>query len=211
MNINARVRAVLLVIVCAVWVCGAQDKLRVIRETVHKNSPVIVVSRQIGGKRVDRTYENRHGVMAGPGWIKQLTFDLKNVSNQNITYIHLDLVIPQTGKMVHTGKIVDIFFGNRAAPAAAASKDVISTADLLIPGDVVRVTISDTARTQLENFLKEYDAQDVEQITMDIREVHFDDGTGWNMGIELRQDPLDPKIWRSVLMSQTSTRISSSV
>ena len=192
-------------------VADAQEKLRIVQETLHKNSPVVVVSRQIGNKLVDRTYQNRHGVMAGPGWIKQLTFDLKNVSNKNITYIDLDLVIPKTGKMVNNGKIVSIFFGNRAAPAAAVSSDSNIKQDILIPGDVVKVRISDTARTQLENYLNENDAEDVEQIKMDVREVHFDDGTGWQMGIELRQDPSDPKTWRSVLMGQTSRASFSSV
>jgi hypothetical protein len=193
-----------------VSVADAQEKLRIIQEAVHESSPVVVVSRQKGDKPFDRSYENRHGIIAGPDWIKQLTFDVKNVSNKNITYINIELVIPQTGKMVNAGQIVSIFFGNRAAPAAA-SRDPNRKQDLLIPGDVVKVTISDTARTQLENYLEKYDAQDVERITMDVREVHFDDGTGWSLGIELRQDPLDPKIWRSVLRGQASTRISSSV
>ncbi len=66
-------------------------------------------------------------------------------------------------------------------------------------------------RTKLEDYLKKYDAEDIEQIRTDIREVHFDDGTGWNLGIELRQDPLNPKIWRSVIQGRMKNHMFSSV
>lgn len=191
-------------------VTSAQEKLRIIHETEQEDTPIVVVSRQVGDRPVDRNYRNRHGIMAGQDWINQLTLDVKNVSNKNITYFEINLRIPKTGTMVHTGMIVSIFFGNSAAPPAA-SGEPNSKQDFLIPGGVVKVKINDSQRTQMENFLKEYDAEDVELLEMDIREVHFDDGTGWSLGIELRQDPLDPKKWRSVLMGQTSTGISSSV
>ncbi|MCA1623770.1 MAG: hypothetical protein LC778_08195 [Acidobacteria bacterium] len=71
--------------------------------------------------------------------------------------------------------------------------------------------MSDLVRTKLEDYLKKYDAEDIEQIKLDIREVHFDDGTGWSLGLELRQDPLNPKIWRSVIQGQMKNQMSSSV
>jgi hypothetical protein len=71
--------------------------------------------------------------------------------------------------------------------------------------------MSDVMRTKLEDYLKKYDAEDIEQIRTDIREVHFDDGTGWYLGIELRQDPLNPKIWRSVRQGQMKNYMFSSV
>jgi hypothetical protein len=71
--------------------------------------------------------------------------------------------------------------------------------------------MSDAVRTKLEEYLKQYDAEDIEQITTDIREVHFEDGTGWAGGYELRQDPLNPKIWRSVRQGQMKNYMFSSV
>lgn len=192
-------------------VADAQEKLRIIQEAEQENSPIVVVSRQIGDKPVDRTYKNRHGIMAGHDWIKQLTFDVKNVSIKNVTYIDLQISIPKSGKMEHNGRTVRFVFGNRVASAATANKDSSSPLELLKPGDVVKLKISDLERIQLERYLKKYDAEDVERIKMEIREVHSDDGTRWYLGIELRQDPSDPKIWRPVIQGQIKNHMSASV
>jgi hypothetical protein len=130
---------------------GAQEKLLIIRETQHKNSPVVVVGKRIGDKRVDRKHEDSYGVFAGLGWIKNFEIDLKNISTNNVNYIDLDLVIPQTGRM-KTGKIVTMFFGNRAFVAAATGKDLSGVKSILVPGAVVKVTISEEIRSQLEAY-----------------------------------------------------------
>ena len=133
---------------------------------------------------------------------------MKNVSNKNVTYIRAELDIPKSGKMEHNGRIVRFIFGNGAA---TANKDSSSPLELLKPGDVVKLKMSDLERTEMEKYLKKYDAEDIEQIRTDIRVVHFDDGTGWSLGIELRQDPLNPEIWRSVRQGRTKNHTSSSV
>lgn len=180
-------------------VADAQEKLRIIQEATPENSPVVVLSRHVGDKAFDRSHLNRHGITAGNNWLSELSFDVMNVSNKNVTFIDLQLDIPKTGKMDHNGRIVSFIFGNRVASATTANKDSSSSLELLKPGDVVKLKISDLVRATLEDYLKKYDAEDIEQIKMGIREVHFDDGTGWYLGIELRQDPLNPKIWRSVI------------
>jgi hypothetical protein len=192
-------------------VADAQEKLRIIQEAEQENSPVVVVSRHVGDKAFDRSHRNRHGITAGNNWLSSLSFDVKNVSNKNVTYINLDLDIPKSGKMEFNGMISPIFFGNRVASAATANKDSSSPLELLKPGDVVKLKMSDLVRTKLEAYLKKYDAEDIEQIKMDIREVHFDDGTGWSLGIELRQDPLNPKIWRSLIQGRMKNHMFSSV
>lgn len=193
-----------------VSIADAQEKLRIIRETVLDSSPVIVVSRQVGDKPVDRKHKNRHGIIAGSNWLKQLVFDVKNVSNKNITYISLELVIPKTGKMEHNGRVVRFVFGNRVASAATANRDSSHPLELLKPADVVKLKINDSERTSLETYLNKYEVQEVENITIDIREVHFDDGTGWSLGIELRQDPLAPQNWNPLIRGQTKNQRSSS-
>lgn len=182
------------VILLAVSFGYSQDKLRIIQEVEHKNSPVVVVSRHAGDKTFDRSHQNKHGITAGNNWLSSLSLDVKNVSNKNVTYINLLLDIPKSGKMEEIGRIFPIFFGNRTASAATANKDSSSPLELLKPGDVVKLKMSDVLRTQLEAYLKKYEAEDIEQIRTDIREVHFDDGTGWSYGLELKQDPLNPKI-----------------
>ncbi len=192
-------------------VADAQEKLRIIQEAEQENSPVVVVSRHVGDKTFDRSHRNRHGITAGHNWLNSLSFDVKNVSNKNVTYIILHLQIPKSGKMERNGMIVPFVFGNRVASAATANKDSSSPLELLKPGDVVKLKMSDLVRTKLEDYLKKYDAEDIEQIKTDIREVHFDDGTGWSLGHELRQDPSNPKRWRSVIQGRMKNHMSSSV
>ena len=182
-------------------VADAQEKLRIIQEAEQENSPVVFVSRHVGDKTFDRSHRNRHGIMAGNNWLSSLSLDVKNVSNKNVTYIILHLDIPKSGKMELNGMVCPIIFDG-VVNAATANKDSSSPLELLKPGDVVKLKMSDVVRTKLEEYLKKYDAEDIEQIRTDIREVHFDDGTGWKLGNELRQDPLNPKIWRSVRQGQ---------
>ena len=199
------------VILLAVSFGYSQDKLRIIQEAEQEDSPVVFVSRHFGDKTFDRSHRNRHGITAGNNWLSSLSLDVKNVSNKNVTYINLHLDIPKSGKMERNGMISPIFFGNRVASAATANKDSSSPLELLKPGDVVKLKISDLERIQLERYLKKYDAEDVERIKMEIREVHSDDGTRWYLGIELRQDPSDPKIWRPVIQGQIKNHMSASV
>lgn len=200
-------------------VADAQEKIRIIQEVAMKNSPVVVVSHHVGDKAFDRvgdeafdrSHRYRHRITAGNNWLSELSFDVKNVSNKNVTYIYLDLEIPKSGKTERNVMAVLFVFGSRAASAATANKDSSNPLELLKPGDVVKLKMSDLERTQMEKYLNQYDAEDIEQVKMHIREVHFDDGTGWALGTELRQDPLNPKIWRSVIQGQMKNNMFSSV
>ena len=88
-----------------------------------------------------------------------------------------------------------IFFGNRIAPARAGSAAPDIKEKFLRPGEIVKVKLSDDEISFWRKELEKYGAEDIEWITLDIRTVHFDDGRGWQMGIELRQDPDNPKRW----------------
>ncbi|MDQ3130603.1 MAG: hypothetical protein M3Q99_07565, partial [Acidobacteriota bacterium] len=191
-------------------VAAAQEKLRIIQEAEQESSPVVFVSRHVGDKTFDRSHRNRHGIIAGNNWLNELNFDVKNVSNKNVTYIILELQISKSGKMERNGMVSPIIFDG-VANAATANKDSSSPLELLKPGEVVNLKMSDVVRTKLEEYLKQYDAEDIEQIRTDIRRVHFDDGTGWSLGTELRRDPLNPKIWRSVTQGQMKNYMFSSV
>lgn len=194
-----------------VSVANAQEKIRIIQQLQPENSPVVVVNRRVGERLVDRKSENRYGIVAGHNWLNELSFDVKNITNKSVTYIDLQLDIPKSGKMERNGMVVSFIFGNRAASVTTTHKDSSRLLELLKPGEVVKLKISELVREKLEAYLKKYDAEDVEQIRVDIREVHFDDGTGWYLGHELKQDPSNPKIWRSVGQGQMKKPSFSSV
>jgi hypothetical protein len=183
-------------------VADAQGRMRAVQDVpLHKNSPIVVVSRELG----DKTFDSKSRVLGDRGWLKNLTLGVKNVSNKNIVYFQIDLPIPKQGKMPGSFGVA-IFFGNRMAPAID-----VPGAPILRPGDIVKVAVSANEISRWDKELRKYEVRDFDRVTLDIRTVHFDDGTGWQMGNELRQDPLDPKIWRSVLIGQTSRSTFSSV
>jgi hypothetical protein len=156
----------------------------------HKNSPISIVSRALGGK----TFDSKKSVLGGQDWLRQLTFDVKNVSNKNVIYFNIDLVVPKHGKM--PGLVAfSIFFGNRMGPALLVPGDSDENDKLVRPGDVVKVKLSDEEISRWETELKSYEVEDVTFVTVDIRTVHFDDGTCWQLGNDLRQDPDNPRRW----------------
>ena len=175
-------------------VADAQEKLRIIQEVAIENSPVVVVSRRVGDKAFDHSHQNKHGITAGNDWLNSLSFDVKNVSHKNVIYFDIDLVVPEQGK-TPASIVFSIFFGNRMGPAILVPGDSNHNDKLVRPGDVVRVKLSDDEVSRWEKELKKYEVEDVTFITMDIRTVHFDDGIGWSLGNELRQDPDNPKKW----------------
>lgn len=201
----------LVTVLCGlVSVASAQEKLRSIVAIGQESSPAAVVNVSKGDKLFGRSSGNAYEIMGDHDWIPQLTFDVKNVSNKNITYINLLLDIPKTGKMVHNGRIVQFVFGNRTA-SAIANKDSSSSFKSLKPGDMAKIKISDSERANLEAYFKKYDVQDVQRTETDIREVHFEDGTGWIYGNEIRQDLLDSTKWRPVRQGQMTNQMSPSI
>lgn len=180
----------------------SQEKLRGVREMPQSNPPIAVVGRQIADKQFERGVQ----VMAGNDWLNQLTFEVKNVSEKNIVFFEIYLRIPPAGK-IDAGKIVGVSFGDRLAPLAA-SRRILT--EIIRPGNTTTVKISEADRTQVEKFLRSYDVVDVELVEMTIREVHFDDGSGWAVGAELRQDPSKPKRWIPVTQSNGEVKLKQS-
>jgi hypothetical protein len=170
---------------------NGQEKLRTIVDDPQENTSIVIVGRHIGAKGFEHKVENRYGIMAGRDWVSQLTFDVKNITEKHITYIQFQLVILKQGNTVQAPQALNFYFGNMAATTESKHAR-------LDPNDVVRVAMSDSERASFENYLNKYEGQDVERVTLNLREVHFDDGTGWRGGAELRQDSSYPERWRSV-------------
>lgn len=166
----------------------SQEKVRTIKETpLLDDSPVEIVSREVGGKSLGR----RNQVRAGGDWLERLTLGVKNVSKKNIVYFHIDVPIPKQGKMPGTFGL-GLFFGNRMAPAVTTPNDPV-----LRPGETVKLGLDPNEVAFWSRELKKYEVEDFDQVTLDIRAVHFDDGTGWQLGIPLRQELNNPRSWRA--------------
>jgi hypothetical protein len=168
---------------------AAQEKIRKIEDVpLYRNSPIIVVGRMLG----DKAFGHDNNVLGNQDWLKHLILAVKNVSNKNIVYFNIDLLVWKQGKM--PGAIVfPVEFPLVAGRDAAATDK--STPKVLKPGEIVEVSVKDFDYAQWINELKKYEVSEVDKVTLDIRLVHFDDGTGWQMGLELRQDPSNNKRW----------------
>jgi len=177
-----------------VSIADGQEKLRTVQDLpLHSNSPIIVVSRELG----DKLFDSGSRVLGRRDWLKQLRFGVKNISNKDIVYFNIDLSIPKQGSL--PGSIgLPIYFGSRTAPAERHSGPVLH------PGDRANVAVSDDEISYWDKELRKYGVEDFELVTLDIRTVHFADGTGWQMGIELQQDPSDPKKWLPSTESKAS-------
>jgi hypothetical protein len=64
-----------------------------------------------------------------------------------------------------------------------------------------------------KKYLVQYEAEDFDRVALNIRDVHFEDGTGWAMGFETRQNQDNPNQWRVVnpdkpgFASKTGSRV----
>jgi len=184
-------------------IAEGQDRIRTIDDSPKiENSPIIVVSRELGSK----TFDTKNRLLGDRDWLKQLTLGIKNISNKNITYFHINLIIPKQGKMPGSFGL-HIFYVTRSERERIGVRDLKSGEKILRPDEIVKVKVSNDEISSWDKDLKKYDAEDYDRVTIDIREVHFDDGTGWQLGIPLQQKPSDPTIWEAVPQGKTSKTV----
>jgi len=181
-----------------VFIGNAQEKFRTVDESdpalTYKNTPVAIVRREFRGKpfsKGERLQGSKH-------WLPEVTLVMKNKSAKTIVYLYVDLVIEKQGKMSATTKLsIPLSFGNPRVPLEKISPDGKRT-NSIRTGDIVRLSVSEASMAYWKEYLAENDAEDFDRVAVDIRYVHYDDGTGWTMGFETRQDPDDPSKWKIV-------------
>ena len=169
---------------------NSQDKLRTVEKgkyTYH-NEPLVIVSRELG----NRPFLNDTQVKGDQNWLKDLRLGIKNISKKTITYFDIELVIEKQGRL--TSKVsISLEFGRSEPILDATGK---STGEyrrkVLNPGEIVKVSVSDNKVLFWGKYLKENEAADFDSVSVDIREVDYDDGTGWTLGDETREDPNYP-------------------
>lgn len=176
-----------------------QSKIRTVQVVpLHKNSPVVVLERNVGGKLLN----DQSQVFASRDWLKDLTLTVKNVSKKNIFYFNIDLTIFKQAKMPsNIGLRVEFRAPMLPNKEFSGSVGDLRDRQFLEPGKTVTVKISDHDINFWSKELEKFEVFDVEHVRMDIRTVYFDDGTGWEIGVDLQQDPTDRSKWRPVRAS----------
>lgn len=166
---------------------NAQEKRRIINDIyLPKDAPVQIIGRELNGRTFeDRKLDNRSSGQADSDWIKHLTFDVKNVSRKNISYVEITLMVPQHKQM--PGPVLFyVMFGSR---------DGTGINGLISPGEAAKIKVSDSEYSTWEKKLKNWGVDDFDNVLLQLRAVYFDDGTGWSTGLPLVQDPRNPKHW----------------
>lgn len=183
------VSALLIVIVCHA-VANAQEKPRILdfQRYKYKNEPIDVVNQQVEGKSFTRDDQ----IMGQSKWLRELKLGIRNVSAKNITYVEIHLVIGAPNKRPVHDSIVIRFtgwptFGDNSDYAKRGGRRAV-----LKPGDIAFLFVKEQLGENISNYLEKLEDEDFNRVSVDIRYVHFDDGTGWAVGHETRQDPSNP-------------------
>ena len=164
----------------------AQEKIRTLdKGRSYQNSPIEVVGRALG----DKPFIDDTRVSANKDWLKDLVLAVKNVSDKNILSFDIDLLVKKHGKILMG---VPVTFRTYTVPSAlnarAANGEI--KIGVLRPGEVVKVRVADQAMSAFGNELLKSEIEDLDQVTIDIRFVYFDDNTRWVVG---REEPYKGK------------------
>ena len=179
------------VLFCLVPAVVAQEKVRNLDEMSEKfpNAPIEIVTREVGAKTFDGSR-----VIAGTDWLRRLSLTVRNISQKNIVKFVIHIKIPKHGEMQHdAGMALDFPSENPVLDPAGRPTGHFNppTLRVLQPGATTKVKVWEHQLEILER-LKERGVPDVDTVILSIREVVFDDGTGWLVGKESRDDPSRP-------------------
>lgn len=159
----------------------AQSKIRTLdhQKYRYKNEPLMVVGRAIGDKPFPN---NDNKIEAEPDWLKNLSLDVKNISSKNIAFFEIHLVVDNPRKLLSQDSIALRFTG---WPTFKDNTEFVKLGGkrvTLKPGEIVRLSVREQLPPTLMNYVESLTAENFDRVSIDIRYVQFDDGTGWGLG-----------------------------
>ncbi len=170
----------LLVSICAAFVCTAQDKLRRIEQPAkltYSNTPI-----QVAVKMDGEPMSNREA-QAGTDWLRRISLEVTNTSGKDINGVLINFVLREPP------------FGVKATPETVG---IVINFELqhsepqvkvLPAGDRVTLKPPMTMVDFSTKFALEHGMKEIEKVVLDIRSVRFTDDTGWFLGWRTRKDP----------------------
>ena len=171
----------------------AQEKLRTVEHGKYrkydiKTEPIAIVGRQLGNK----PFINDNEVMGRPDWLRDLTLDVRNISNKTIKDFEINVVIEKQDNMPFAAGM-SLRFPTQEPILSLNGKPAgeYNAPKLLKPGEIVKVKVSDNMLRILDD-LKKDGVVDILRVYLAFTRVRFDDGTGWFQGMEMREDPKYP-------------------
>lgn len=148
------------------------------RNFVPPNPPVELIDL----KSKDEPLKFGKSFEGGYGWIKDLSFSVKNTSLRNI--VHISVAIDFTEIKIPAIFRHSIFLGRPSNTKGGKHLPLL----IVKPGESLSVSLSDEYKAFGETLDKYYGADSLTTITVVLGQVHFDDGTMWDLGEFYRPD-----------------------
>jgi hypothetical protein len=134
-------------------------------------------------------------------WFKQLSISVENTSGKTIVYIDGGFLFPnqelQPGEQAPSPPLYHGFMYGHHPSAPEGAR--LPGADISIkPGDTFNLKLSDDEFLSVKQKLKRlgYPAS-IKEISVNIEEIYFDDGTAWITGSWYQRDPDSPGKYKS--------------
>ncbi len=154
-----------------------------------RQSPMQIVTVRVGDQRV----EPGRAFSGGEGWFRDLTFTLKNVSAEPISYVEVGLYFktPEGARAeyaVHPLRYgIDPFVQDRSA--------VPDRAKAVMPGESVELKVAESSLASLTGLLAHAGVRaEVDQVKFDIIAIGFERDVDlmWRHGYSMRRNAADP-------------------
>ena len=132
-------------------------------------------------------------------WLQNLEYTIKNRSDKRITYIHFEVLFPDT---IATGDPLmvyrELFLG--VDPKASGDLSRYGKPLLLNPGEVLTLTISPKHLEAMSGFLalRQYRLSDLTRVDVQVLDCFFEDGTKWTLGGYYKPNPNAPLGWERI-------------
>lgn len=185
----------ILVFVLLVLEVPAQDRIRTLKEVDHKPSvskaaPISIVSKELNNKRF-----TGESILAGPNWLSDLALTVKNVSAKPIVKFQILLTIAKKGNMENdVGMMFSFPQPERLLDAAGKPTGAYKELSIRVlqPDQTIRVQVW-LHQLKILDDIEGQGVSDVNLAELSIQQVVFEDGSGWFVGRETREDPNNPK------------------
>lgn len=164
----------------------AQSNERTVKLTKYRNEPIKMLKLKIRNNEI----KTNQKFVSDDNWLRDFNIDIQNISIKSIIHFKIHLAFPkyENGKVVWAGD--DIWYGREPSP----QRPFIESVPPLKPGDTTTVKIIDYDR--LRRFLDKVGLPPIlNEITISLDQVFFDDGTMWSSGQMFQRDPNNPEIW----------------
>lgn len=180
--------------------CYAQgNRDRSIDKLFQPKEPVEIVDTQVSTARGDKQPVKFGSKFSGnEDWLRGLTFKVKNKSGKAITYMEVYVYIPAPDT---TPKAHDVLMPVTYGRMPLLPGDFADTPAPNAVANDKEVTLILTDRTY-EAYkglvIEKHGRASFDNVKVRIGMIVFDDGTAWDNGHILRQDPDDPRTWRVI-------------